>query len=338
LKDDFLVYTDYISPKSAAFKISASTDYSSFIYSIGRPTDRKAFENGTLAGTVMKEDIYSLTYNAFDLQPDTEYAFFVRGTDRAGVQTKVFQINFTIPKAEEVPFGEFSVNYIDQYAGEYLVTPNAKCGKLLFFISDEGKMDNIMFGDMNYAGDLIRCLTDWERTNFNGVIVAENAELKATNFTTGLLADTPLDVYVMSYDAEGVPANVIKYSVSTPAYDASLPEANVGVTISAITAKGATYNFKADDNTLGFLYETIEADWYDGAVSDGTMDAEKLRNQLFTKGFWKYCAGPLDYSWVEETAEASKRYYAAVCPINFNGVSDPEWGKVVLTPFTTLTE
>jgi hypothetical protein len=338
LDNGFAAATQYIGATSAGFEMRMSNDYHSFIYALGKHEDRDKFEAGTLAGTVQKEEIPVYVYNAFDLEPETEYSFFARGESRTGEPTKTYEIRFTTKSKAEAAYGDFSIKSLDVYYGEYAVTPNANCGKIVFYIGGAGDSDNVFYGDYTSHGDLMACLSSWADSGQN-VTVSEEGVLNAHLATPNLSTDIPLEVYVLVYDKQGNPASVDKYEFSTPAYDNTLAAANIlSGDVTDITSTKAKYTFTVDENTLGVVYDIVRADFYEEVTGKGSSDFY-FRDLFMTNGqWWQYTAGADTFTVTEhDNAEPNTRYYLLAFPMNFNGVSDPNWGvNVFKKEFTTL--
>ncbi len=336
ITDAISVDMQYAADNSAAFMIHTSFDYYRIEYALGKASDKEAFDAGTLEGTVILEEVYDWVPNFFGLTPETDYSFFMRAYDRMERPTIVYECPFTtLAVGSDFPDAEFTVESTDVYRSEFTFTPNSSCGKMIVLMAREGQHDIIISDPMGFAGDLMRMLPAWVKTGE----AIEITEEDTFYFTTPELAtDNKIEAYVMVFDESGEPFSVKRWGASTPSFDESLPAATVTATISNITAVGATYTFTAAENTLGFLFDTVDADWYDDfkANDPGYYD-NYLRDRFLTDNvWWRYKMEVVPFT--EQEAEAGKRYYIGICPINENGLTDPDWGALYLKEYTTLLQ
>lgn len=335
-EDNFITGVQYVTNTSAGFTVITSPDCYKFDYALGKAGDRAKFENGSLDGLQTKEESFEYTFNYFDLEPDTEYLFFTRGYDRAGNSYDIYETEIRTYADGASPDIVFTKE-TDAFWGEYVFTPNKMCGKIIAFVSPAGKYEEAIYSDLMRRGDIVGTLEDWSQLENPMALSATDSPLGLFYQTPGLLTDVELESYVLIYGNDRKPFGVKKFSFKNCEYDSDLPQPEVSVAIKDITTVGATYEFTIDENTLGFLFDTIDADWYDEFKTTAEFYPEYLRELFIGRGYyWRY---KTDLRPFMETAGAKgKRYYVAVCPMNGNGISDSAWGELYLKEFTTATE
>jgi hypothetical protein len=343
--DGFNVGIQYITANSAGFRFNNTMDYYKLECAIGLPGDRAAFEAGTIRGMVEKYESTQYTANFFDLEPDTEYIMFARGYDRMDRPTIVFEVPIKTYAEGACPGLTFTNERFDVYEGLFTYTPNSQSSFVSFVIGAKGYFDPIINDDMGYRNDLMQWLSTTTAVTIDKeTSLTYQPGVMALGDSPLLECDYPLESYALIYDKDGYPFGVQKIEVSTPSYDENLPKAEVTVNIKDITTTGATYEFVADDNTVYFYFDTINADWYDDfKANDPEWHDDYLRDmfrnrQNITDGILRERHNIEPTPFTETEAVPGARYYVAVCPMNGNGVSDDAWGELYLKEYYTVAE
>lgn len=331
--DRFKVEIQYLLDKSAGIILSFPQEYVMCRYMLGKAEDRQSFVDGTAEDikTVSEIDnIYVLNY--FTLEPSTEYVFYAIGTDRLGYETDLFEIPFETFASDECPNAEISAD-IDVFSGKYVITPNDKCGKVIGHVEFTGNSDGKLSG---WNNDVMNMIYTWADFEMNDTYSEMGKPLEMVFNTPDMLNDYALDVFVIVCDDQMYPKGVIYKQYKTPAFDSSLPlPVPVEVSVSDITEKGATYHFNADESILGYMYETVEADWYDDIVKNDAGWYEDYLADIFFKNGKYFHYGTGEHSFIETNGYSNFRYYAAAVSMNGNGPRKGGWGKVTLVDYTT---
>lgn len=335
---DYNVSLYFMTDNSVSVKFEYTAEYTNFRYYLGKESDKEAFLNGELVDNTLK-DIFGYYYiSYFGIERD-KYMFFAQGEDLAGNKTDLFEIPVDMPAYEDIPNAEFKVNSQDIFRGQYTLVPNDKCGKISAVVNTKSYFDSIIYGPANWMGDHITTLALWESLPMmNGsYAVGKNLDIK---FDDVLFSSGEVELIVLFWDKDLNPVGVKRYEVSKPEYDSSLPQAKVSISVSDITTAGATYTYEPDENTLGFLYDTVDADWYDEFCNSAEWTETYIHELLFEQGYyWSYSGDVTDGKVIyqETTGEPGKRYYAVACPMNANGPG-LGWGEMTMIEYTTKTE
>lgn len=329
----FNIRLNYVLDKSAGVRITFPREYYACRYYLGTAADREAFINNTLDCQTVTDIRDFHVENYFDLTPATEYVFYAIGTDRLGLETKLFELPFTTFAESECPSVEVSSD-IDIYKGKYVFTPNAKCGKVIASIQYDGLLAGYLTG---FSNDIVDMLLGWEGIQWQGTSSAFGGKpLEMEYINEDLTNDFVTEAMVVVCDENMNPAGVRYFRFSTPSFDETLPLPNkVDIQVSDITSKGATYHFTADESVLGYMYDTVDADWYDDfKENDSEWYDTYLHDRFFRNGYY-FHYGSGEHTWTEETGQTNYRYYAAAAPMNGNGPRKGGWGEITLVEYTT---
>lgn len=337
LADNVSVEQAYLLDRSAGFTVRLSSDYRGFRYYLGTAADRERFIAGQTDDVTVNDLLGDYTVNFFDLAPDTDYVLFTEINDRSGKTAALYERPMRTLRSDQVPGAELTFEN-DIYRGTYTLTPNRQCGKISALIQLKSAQDDVFYHRMHWKGDLMAMLERWETLPSMGIIVAEEGLPAQLEFVTPtLMPSNEIELFALLYDAEGVPAGVQRYRATTPAVDADAPRASVAVTVSDITTKGATYVYTAGEGTFAFMYDTVDADWFDELKQTADYTPTYLHNLLYTSGGkWAYQQAKATFT--ETTGKPGKRYYAVGCPMNCNGPLADGWGEMAIVEYTTLTE
>lgn len=330
----FYLSAEYVTDMAAGIKINYSDRNYEFEYYFGKPEDKEAFLNGETENKSMTDEIgNTFVYNRLDLEPDTEYAFFAKASDRAG-KYEYRELVFRTKALDDCPKVTMNIDKIDIYKGTYTITSNEQCAKVAVLICDKGRHDGLLYTDG--MGDILRILDTWGNIGFY-VKTSMEKQYTTEHVTEDMRLDHNLEMYVVTYNKDFYPSGIQHFEFNTPAYNENAPSCTVDVKVTNITDKGATYTYTPDENTLGFMYETVEADWYDDLKNNsGEWHKFWLHEYLFSTGmYWGYNSDNKPIVFTENTGQPNFRYYAAACPMNQNG-PEKGWQPEVLVEYTTL--
>lgn len=335
---EFKVTAQYVTDETAGLTIDFTSNYSYCEWYLGTEADREAFLNGEFdTDKIIDATIPSQTVNYYDLEPSKEYIFFVKGYDKAGICTQTREVAFTTFAEGECPKVDMNIQSQDLYKGIYRFSANDKCGKMCVLICEKGYHDMSIYNNLHFSGNIMQMLIQWESIDLGEVTFTKEKTLDAELVTPTLSPDIELEAYVLVYNNDYVPAGIQHFTFKTPSIDDKAPSCSVQVEVSDITTSGATYTFTPDANTFGFMYDTVEADWYDDIKENSSQWHEHyLHEVLFANGmYWAYVKEMTgDHVTFTETAGTPGfRYYAAACPMNKNGIRG--WQPEVLMEYTT---
>lgn len=329
----FNITVQYVGNDNAGivFNYSSAT-YPSLEYYLGDPDDYDAFVDGELETTEFATSINGSTVINYlsGLEPSHTYVMYCKGRGLKG-ELSVRTLEFTTFAAGENADVAFDYEN-DVYKGLYTLTANDNCAYMDVLFSKKGQY-------LGESSDIVGTMASWTSVGFQAVRVTDKIYEKE-EITTALECGAGKEVWVVCYGADDQPQAVRHFEYATPEYDEDAPAATVKVEVSDITAVGATYTYTPDENTLVFLYETIDGEWYDRQLEndpDFDLWAYMEMNYDFA-GIMKY-VGDLEsgiFTWTESSGEPGHKYYAAAFPMNRNG----KYGRqeVVLVPYTTNAE
>lgn len=325
----FKIEKYYVLDNTAGIRIEFANEYYSCRYYLGSAADKDAFVKGEIEGKTIANMEKWYIANYYDLKPETDYVFYAVGTDRLGIDTDLIEIPFRTFASDECPNVTLKTE-VDIYTGNYEFVPNDKCGKIIGGVYTAG----IFSGGTE---DALATLIAWDRIQWNGTESSWGGESLQLSYTTpGLANDYELDVYAVVCDKEMTPVGVKYFKVSTPSLNENLEKPNpVKVEVSDITSKGATYTFKADETVFAYMYETVEADWYDDFMENNSDWYETYLHDTFFRNGQYFHYGKEDHQWTESAGQSNFRYYAAAAPMNANGPRTAGWGDITLVSYTT---
>lgn len=345
-KNTVTVVQQYNLSTSAAFEIYYPAQYLQCRYYLGTKDDKDAFLNGTLEGVETLGDLTGKTYiTYFNLEVDKEYVFYAQVTDILGLTTPLFEIPFTTPATDKAPYAEFEVVYQDAYREHYRLTPNAECGKIVALFNEVGEGAIEIINGPGWNGDWMSLIQSWakiETTNpemMTYTAIGEPLDIKYDDRTFSY--GTCKNMQAVLFDKSGkTPIGVQNWDFTKKDMPTDVEKANVTISISEITTSGATYTYVADENTMGFYFDTVDADWWDENKEKLLAQDEYYLHNLLKKDHVFVC--PADYEnrtaqYIEKTGEPGKRYYAVACPANMQGPGIG-WEELVIVEYTTLSE
>lgn len=330
-REGFTIESQYLTSRSAGFVVICEPDWCSFRYAIARAEDRQRFIDGILDDETIDEKP-TWVINCFDLEPQSDYVLYVQPYDRLGMPGELHEIEVTTYASDQCPGVEASVTRIDVYSGTYRVVPNERCGSFNAVVFPSYTIGEVV--PPGYAGSIMDFMV-----NHVGDGTLGHSGRKTIEFdyiTSDLEPELELDFYVLVFDEDSEPWGVYKFPASTPGYDQKAGEATCSITLSDITAAGATCTYTANEQTLGVFFEILEADWWDGFIQTDDYFEGWLLQYFHYSGYWKHLGSGGNFTYTEAKAKADTRYYAAAIPINANGIQGS--GPVVLEEFTTLAE
>lgn len=334
--NDFSAEVVFVHQNSLSIRVNMTSNYSYFRYYLGTSQDRDAFLEGKIGELV--NGVYDYTcVNFFDLASENkEYIFYVIGYDRMDMPTKLYEIPVTLK--EDVASAEFKIEHLDLYRGTYRIVPNDKCSKITCVFGAKDEYDGISGNPTGFKNDLVRWIISWEGIPDVVNSFSAKGEDLVFSFDDASFSRGEMEAYFLMYDENFEPAGVKRIIFSKPEVDPDAPEAKVDIKVLDITEKGATYIYTPDENTLGFMYDTVEADWFDDFSQTSEYHSTYLHERMFQAGkYWAY-SGDLDDNmqreFKEETGESNTRYYAAACPMNINGPGEG-WCELNMVEYTT---
>lgn len=330
------VSTQYLLDRSAGFILETTSDYWQIRYYLGKEEDRQGFEEGSIEGTVLKE-ITSYAINCFGLEPETAYVLYVELTDRTGYTGDIYSIPFTTLSESSSPGAALTYTN-DFYMGSYTATPDAECGKLTVLACEKGTYDEMISSPMHWKGNILEMLKSWE--SIPGTVSTASGGKPATMEATtpSYALEAAVDIYVLLYDKDKKVAGVAYYQATTPSYDPNASPAEMQIRVSNPGPYGADYTFTNTRNTIGFLYETLDADWFDDfRANDPSYHEYYIHEYLLNNyGYFGYFRNDNNITYTEMSGYPGSRYYACACPMNVNGTQG--WGEIVLEEYTTTAE
>lgn len=330
------VKLQYAIDGSAGFLLKISEEYSGIRYYLGAADDREQFFAGELEDGFIADMVDYRGIGYFDLE-DKEYVFYAMAYDLYGNGCKLYEIPVNLSAETSQKFtSSFEIRDIDMFRGHYRVSSNENCAKLTCVVGLGGEYSGRV---SSFNGDYISWLSSWERIpdlvhSFSSNSNVLEFELDDEMF----LSAAAIDAYVLIYDTEYNPVGVQHFQLNKPEVNSSLPDAHVTISVSEITSSGAKYTYVPDENTLGFYYDTIDADWFD-EFSVGEEYYDTYIHDLVRPDHMFVYTGCLDgkssFVFEETTGEPCKRYYAMACPVNGNGPGENGWGPLVTEEYIT---
>lgn len=153
-EDPEIIFTEqYLLKNSAAFTVRFSSNYRGVTYYLGKEGEREAFLAGETENSTVN-DVDEYTVNYFTLDPETDYVFYAKITDRGGNTAKVIEHPFrTNADAPDAIF-EYENDF---YRGEYTLTPVQGCSKIAAIVTLKGENDDIIYGATTGKGICWRC-------------------------------------------------------------------------------------------------------------------------------------------------------------------------------------
>lgn len=334
-----LIENSFLLPTSAIFNIQLSSNYPRAYYYFGQDGDFDAFLSGELLADSVEYSGKGLYW--LNLEPETDYKFFAKVIDRKGNTAKLVNMPIHTPAVSECPDMdlEFANNV---YTGTYTFTPSNGCGRFSVLLDQKGTMDAMINNSSNWNGHIVEMIQTWEYEDemITNVFESEGEVLDVVRTTPSLTCETYLEAYVLMYDESGEPVGIKYFTFNTPEFDENAPEAKAAIKVENISTAGAIYYYSVDENTLGCMYDTVDANWYDEQAASGDFTEDFLGNTLFSQGYYfHYNDGTesgMNWTFAETIGQPGTRYYAAACPMNANGIDG--WGETVLVEYTTLAE
>lgn len=331
--DGFFVEKQYLTDETAGFIFTLSDDYRGGRYYLGQMDDLEDFTNAEVGSEFYETSEWVANY--YELSPSSEHVFFYQSISRTGKLSDVKYIEFTTNSEADCP--KVTLSYTNNiYKGEYVLTPNDKCGKITSFVCRLGENDDAIY---SWGGNISAMIDTWEEMDIDIDVESSygGTPCTITFFTEELLCDNPLEIYVKVYDRDGTFAGLQHFEMSTPLFNENAGPAEMTVEVYDITLNGATYKYRKGNNTFAFMYDSVYADWYDDFKNNDPEWSEfYLHNYLFSSGkYWSY--GKDVTIFKETAAEPGTRLYAVGCPMNENGPQGG-WGELVLAEYTTLSE
>lgn len=333
--EPFYTHVQYLSDRFAALQTFIPFRILETHYYLGKPGEREKFENGEVEVTVKVDypDYYVATYT--ELEPSTDYVFYVRGMDRYGVFTETMELPFRTMDEGTAPACEPSITHNDVYSQTVTLTPNGHCSKVVAMAMNKGAHD--FFYDVNWGGNIAECVEAWNEYTASGQPLDV---VTYSDWTCGV----DKEMYYISYDSEGRIANLQHFDYETPSEDDSQPAASCSIGITDITSSGATYTVTAGEGTLAVWFETVEKDFYEEVMA-GDYGEYYLHEYMFA--IWSnnndaihgFLYNTDTATFTEQAGTPGTEYYVVAAPLSVNGpYADNGWGELAVENYTTLGE
>lgn len=333
-EESLLFETQYITSSSAGIYIDYHSNYSKCECYLGLPSEKDAFLNGEKIDTVLFDRAYTeYYYNAFDLKESTDYTFFVRAYDRCGAPVEFRQYDIKTLDKDECPEVTMTVNHIDVYKADLQFDANEKTGKI-YTMASNYNTELAISANRNNIMDMIFKEGSWGSSIY-GVICSDGKQQLRTELND-MLIDKDYYLYVLLADNNNKPVALYKYKYTTPGFNPNAPEGKVEIEISDITEMSAKYTFICDNNVFGFLYGTIDAEWWDNFQKTPDYDDKYIYQHLLAYGKFAYKDeikdGVIEYT--EYSCQPQTNYYAVACPVTENGHYEG-WLPAIFKKYTT---
>lgn len=333
--ESFSVKVQFVLDKSVGFTVAHTDEFYKFHCYFGKPGEAGEFEkladadSDELSVYTERTPEYSQYY--FDLTPDTEYVFYVRGYDRSNTPTKTFEVP-VVTKVEDSCAGiyDFKINTLDLYLGNFTYTFNDKTTRSVMAIEEVKSLTAMLD---SWQGNIYEMLKSWsDLGSVTDAINNTNKVFTMSYYTPHLLLsnisrspfDYPFTVYVLLYDENG-PCGIDRVKYATPAFNPNAGEADVDIKVTNIANSEATYTFTPNEHTNCFFFETFYAKYIDEGINyegvfQGIPTDEYLLKVLKTK-YFSYGGSPVTYR-ENTTGYEGMDLYVIAAPINENGLVD----------------
>lgn len=326
----------YLTESSVGILINSdSGNYMDIYYYLGCEEDRDKFYQGDELSDGYVESIMAYNgANYFDLEPGKEYVFYVKAKDRKGIPFhEEFKFS-TLSSENDCPSVSYEIVSSDAYRTTYRIMGNDKAVKVAAFPHDLNDVtsETVMYGEGGQRGNIKKVFEDWLEIGFKVKSSTDENSFEFSVDNVDFLNDVEVDLYLMAMDENGEIVSIYKDNMVIAEYDESAAQATCEVAVSDVTSSGAKYVFTPDTNTMAIFIETVEADWFDEFSKTEEYHDFYLHERFFNQGYFSYGNKPVEY--VETTGQTNTRYYAAVCPMNKNGLKG--WGKLEMKEYTTL--
>ncbi len=357
---DFTVETYYITDESAGFHITNTNDYYQYAICLGAPGMKADFEDNLMEGIITYTEQFDWVENYFDLEPNTEYTFYAKGWDRSGRATKTFEINFKTyeQNSDEIPNFTWEAGESDFFEHHYIVTPNSKASRVLFYWMEPDAYDDVIYGPNNWQGKLLEMFDAWKDTADMGFTQCYYADgvLDAAPQTTDMELGVEMEVYIMAYNEKLEPTTIKRYYVNRPDFQEGLPTAKASdFTIKIENVQNHQFDYTISytgEGTTAYYFECYYGPDFDKVYNEDGADHQQFVNNpyYFHDQFnsMKYDGvgfmyktpsyGPQTYKDTEaKPFEKGVHYYMVVTPMNDNGPIEGGWGELVISePFTPI--
>lgn len=332
----FSVEMTYLTESSAGFLVRCNSDFENVRYYLGEKSEKEAFESGEIEGEYIHNILEYSGVNYFDLEPGTEYVFYTVAYDRGG-----------IPLYEEFPFTTYSsqadcpsANYemvsSDAYKTVFKIVPNEKAYMVAAIVleKDNATDSQVLYGPANGRGYLEQVFLGWINIEKMKASVDKEFDYEWVNQTFTL--DMECEIFLALFDESGDMTGLYRHDIVVSPYVEDAGMSSVELQLSNITSKGATYTITANENTMGFYYDTVDAIWFD-QMKESPSYNEFFIHEMLYKSYSSFSYGKQQFVYSEVSGNPNTRYYATACPVNINGPLKG-WGDAVMIEFTTKNE
>lgn len=336
----FKVEQEFVLKNSAAIKVKLGDEYKRIAYYFGKPEDRQAFIDGSLEILAMDKIIGEYTFTYYDLQPDTEYAFFVVGYNILDIPTELNEVTFRTPAEGAGPEVTLTTDHSDIYRSNFTLTPNEHCFAATAYVCDKGYRDELIYHQSHFKGDVMGMLYTWQGETVQSIPQPSTEPLPLEFFTPALQPEFEIEILALLFDENLNPIGVQRILTKTPAVNPNAVDPktiSAEIVISDIYKKGATYTITPSENAFAIMYDTVDGDWYDDIKETSEYYETLVNDEIFKQGrYWSYTNKTVTFT--EKGGKANTKYYAAACPMNENGPLGGGWAAPVLVSYTTTNE
>ncbi len=332
------VTIQYAGVNTAGVGIVTNSSVSRVDYALSTPGRSADFKSGDMNDIKSVTEINSMATNYYDLDADTDYAFYYMFYDRSGGVSAVYELPFATGNTEDSPYVEFTMGDINIFEGNYTFTPNDKCSKYYFMVDAADTYSQIFNGE-GYAGDIYNMMLNWAGEDWGVYTATETLDFSLQ--TVELNSSVDMEFYVLACDLDGNPAAVQAFIFSTPTGEATGVAAIEKIEEIEITSYSSKFEITPNEHTFGTFYALFTKSSYDTYWS---TDIDALQEQMYSDytqqvlydhdPVWQVGNEPFIY---EEAygLSANTSYYVVAIPISGEGLDIGGWGDVELYEFTT---
>ncbi len=334
------VELQYVGVISAGVTMSMSSAIYQVDYALSTPGRSDEFKSGDMADIKTVTEAYSKTVNYFDLEPDTEYAYYYQYYDRSNNVSEVFEIAVTTSNKEYTPYVELEFGDVNIYESSYTFKPNDACGIYYFMVGAADEYSYIFESETGYAGDVYSMMLNWAGEDW-GVYYTTGDNAFSLN-TLSLYNTTAMEFYVLACDDRGTPRAVQEFVFSTePGVGTGTAEIT-SITLDEVTSYSSKVTITPNEHTFATFYSLFTKDSYDSYWVDYPDElVDLILEDYYDQVYYGY-----DPVWVmgnepfvyEEAygLDAGTAYYVVAIPMNGAGLDiEGCMGEITIFEFTT---
>lgn len=312
-----------ISANVASFEFSISEYVYKGSYCIDVAGRLEDFENDLIEGAVSFSELDISAHTRFDLTPETDYAFYMKGYDRLNNLTVLKEVPFTTLAESEVPGVSLGMVSQDAYNTRFDLIPNANTSMMIVNIDYTDAVPGAL--EEAWRGNVVGMFEYWGSSEYNGTMMQQNGTMNANIVDPYMTLDMTYNVYVMTYDLNSKPLNFQKLSYSTTQYDSALPKATMSATVAPLP-NGGTFTVTPSSNTLGVFLTLYTKAMYDELIEFGEFTDEMFIEDVVNRGIdnadgmFQYGNSVFTATNTDEAVEAGTPLILLGVPVNANGL------------------